>query len=84
MAMTTDDLATATLNAVKARAIVLAAPICDEDAAGLAKLVNGGDISGEVTEEKFEAMMKQINAMTKEQLGQLVAMTKVMSGMVNK
>ena len=82
-AMSTEDLAAATLDAVKARAIALEAPMSDEDAAGLATLVNGGDISGAVTEDKYDAIMQQINAMTKEQLGQMLMMAKMMGGMVS-
>ena len=86
--MTTDELATATLDAVKARAVALEAPLRDEEAASLAQLINSarsgelGDIEALVTEEKYEAMLVQINAMTNEQLGQMLSMVKMMGGML--
>ena len=86
--MTTDELATATLDAVKARAVALEAPLLDEEAASLAQLINSarsgelGDIEALVTEEKYEAMLVQINAMTNEQLGQMLSMVKMMGGML--
>ena len=81
--MSTEELASTTLDAVKARAIALEAPMSDEDAAGLAALVNGGDITGAVTEDKYNEMMAQINAMTKEQLAQMLMVAKMMGGMVS-
>jgi len=86
--MTTDELATATLDAVKARAVALEAPLRDEEAASLAQLINSarsgelGDIEALVTEEKYEAMLVQINAMTNEQLGQMLSMVKMMGGIL--
>ena len=86
--MTGEELATATLEAVKARAVALEAPLPDEEAASLAQLINSarsgelGDIEAAVTEEKYEAMLVQINAMTKEQLGQMLTMVRMMGGML--
>ena len=86
--MTGEELATATLEAVKARAVALEAPLPDEEAASLAQLINSarsgelGDIEAAVTEEKYEAMLVQINAMTKEQLGQMLTMVRYMGGML--
>ena len=86
--MTGEELATATLEAVKARAVALEAPLPDEEAASLAQLINSarsgdlGDIEAAVTEEKYEAMLVQINAMTKEQLGQMLTMVRLMGGML--
>ena len=67
---------------MKARAAALEAPLSDEDAEALATLVNGGDMEGDVTEDKYDAMMAQISALEKPQLDQMVAMSKMMAGMM--
>ena len=78
-AMTKDQLAAATLDAIKARAVELESPLSDEDAAALGSMMASADI-GEVTEEKFNATMEQLKAIPKEQFDGMLMMAKMMSG----
>ena len=57
--MTKDQLATATLDAVKARAIELESPLSDEDAAALGAMMMASAEVGKVTEKKFNSTMEQ-------------------------
>ena len=77
--MTKDQLATATLDAVKARAIELESPLSDEDAAALGAMMASAD-TGDVTEEKFNSTMEQLKAIPKEQINGMLMMAKMMSG----
>ena len=62
--MTEDQLATATLDAIKARAIELESPLSDEDAAALGYLMASND-TGDVTEEKFNSTMELLKTLPK-------------------
>ena len=77
--MTKDQLATATLDAIKARAIELESPLSDEDAAALGAMMASAD-TGDVTEEKFNSTMEQLKAIPKEQINGMLMMAKMMSG----
>ena len=77
--MTKDQLATATLDAIKARAIELESPLSDEDAAALGTMMASAD-TGDVTEEKFNSTMEQLKKMPKEQFDGMLLMAKMMGG----
>ena len=78
--MTKDQLATATLDAIKARAIELESPLSDEDAAALGAMMMASAEVGKVTENKFNSTMEQLKAIPKEQINGMLMMAKMMSG----
>mgnify|MGYP001372655115 CR=1 FL=1 len=79
--MTKDQLATATLDAIKARAIELESPLSDEDAAALGAMMMASDAEvGKVTEKKFNSTMEQLKTMPKEQFDGMLMMAKMMGG----
>ena len=79
--MTKDQLATATLDAIKARATELESPLSDEDAAALGAMMMASDAEvGKVTENKFNSTMEQLKAIPKEQINGMLMMAKMMSG----
>ena len=78
--MTKDQLATATLDAIKARAIELESPLSDEDAAALGAMMMASAEVGKVTEKKFNSTMEQLKAIPKEQINGMLMMAKMMSG----
>ena len=82
--MSVEELKSATLDAIRARAVALEAPLADKEAEAFAKLVNGGDMKGDVTEDKYNAMMMQISALDRAQLRQMVMMAKMMGGMLDQ
>jgi len=76
--MTKEQLATATLDAIKARAIELESPLSDVDAASLSTMMSTVDV-GEITEEKFNSTMGQLKIIPKEQFDGMLMMAKMMS-----
>ena len=80
-AMTKDELATATLDAIKARAVELGSPLSDGDAAGLTKLMGGLELEDvTVTEEQFKKTIAKIGGLPKDQFDGMLMMSKMMGG----
>ena len=77
--MTKEQLATATLECIQARAIELESPLSDEDATLLSNMMNAANV-GEVTEEKFNFNVTNIKNTTKEQFDGMLMMARMMSG----
>mmetsp|Transcript_65204 Transcript_65204/g.76610 ORF Transcript_65204/g.76610 Transcript_65204/m.76610 type:complete len:234 (+) Transcript_65204:260-961(+) len=75
-AMTKDQLGTATLDALKARAIELDSPLSDEDAVLLGGMITEESADFGVTEKAFNFNMAQFKAITKEQFDRMLMMAK--------
>jgi hypothetical protein len=78
-AMTTEELASATLAAIKARAIELESPLSDEDANALGAMM-AGPAPPNVTEQMYSSTMEQIKGLPKDQFSQMLMMAKMMGG----
>ena len=80
-AMTKDELATATLDAIKARAVELGSPLSDSDAAGLTKLMGGLELEDvAVTEEQFKKTIAKIGGLQSTEFDGMLMMSKMMGG----
>ena len=80
-AMTKDELATATLDAIKARAVELGSPLSDSDAAGLTKLMGGLELEDvAVTEEQFKKTIAKIGGLQSTEFDGMLMMAKMMGG----
>ena len=78
--MSKEQLSTAVLEALKTRAAELGAPLSDEDAAAMGVFMAGADQDdAEVTEDKYNAGMEQMNTLPKEGLEQMLGMVKTMN-----
>lgn len=77
--MTTEELASATLAAIKARAIELESPLSDEDANALGAMM-AGPAPPNVTEQMYSSTMEQIKGLPKDQFSQMLMMAKMMGG----
>jgi hypothetical protein len=78
-AMTTEELASATLAAIKSRAIELESPLSDEDANALGAMM-AGSAPPNVTEQMYSSTMEQIKGLPKDQFSQMLMMAKMMGG----
>ena len=77
--MTKEQLATATLECIQARALELGSPLSDEDATLLSTMIAAATV-GEVTEEKFNLNKSNIKNTTKEQFDGMLMMARMVSG----
>jgi|SaaInlStandDraft_1057018.scaffolds.fasta_scaffold139674_2 hypothetical protein len=73
-----EELIEASMKAIKDRATAVGSPLSDEDAQALSGLMAGGDVTT-ITEEKYNAVMAQIQVATKEQLEMMLGMAKMMA-----